>query len=205
LYPFRDARELQKKRESLRAVGIPHYVGAYVKPRHGGDIKRAAKLWLSADFLAVIDPGELVRAAVSNPRFDAVLRVPSPIGKDAMEYRRSNFNSILANLAKRNGVAYGIDFSYYLQTNGYKRAKIFGREMQNMLLCRRKIPIIMASLASEPYEMRLPENLSCFGKVLGLNTSQAKAAVSSIYKEILEIKHKRKTGKLIRLGVELVE
>jgi RNase P/RNase MRP subunit p30 len=205
LYPFKEARELHKKRESLKALSTGHYVGIYVKPRSVGDIKKAAKLWMSADFLAVIDPGELVRVAVSVPRVDAVFRVPSGIGKDALEYRRSNWNAVLSGIAQKNKVSYGIDFSYFSQSSGYKLAKLLGREMQNVRMCRRKIPILMASFGREPYEIRLPENLSCFGKVLGLNTSQAKVAVSSAIKEILERKRKRRTGKLIRPGVELIE
>jgi len=204
LYNFRDAREILKKREQLKALGIPYHVGIYVKPRSSGDIKKAAKLWIAADFLAVIDPGELVRAAVSNPKVDAVFRVPSSVSRDALEYRRSNWNSILSGIAQKNKVAYGIDFSYFVQSSGYKLAKIFGREMQNVLLCRRKIPVLIASLATEPLEMRMPENLSCFARVLGLNSPQSKSAVSSVLEKILEIKRKRRKGVLVRPGVELI-
>ena len=205
LYDFKNPKEIQKKREALKALGIPHYVGICVKPNSMGDIKKAAKLWLYADFLAVIDPGDFVRASVSNPRIDAVFRVPSGVGKDSVEYRRSNFNSVLANLARRNGVAYGLDFSYFLNSSGYRRAKILGREMQNVLLCRRKVPILMASLASEPYEMRLPENLSALSRVLGLTHEQSKASNSSHYESIIKRKHKRRSPEYVRPGVELVK
>ena len=204
LYSFKDRKEILRKKDELQKQNIRAYVGIYVHPRSAGDIKKVAKLWIAADFLAVIDPGDFVRVAVSNPKIDAVLRVPSSVARDALEYRRSNFNAILANISLKNKVAYGIDFSYFMQSSGYKLAKILGREMQNVLLCRRKIPILIASLATEPLELRLPENLSAVSRILGLNSRQARSAVSDSYRHILEIKHKRRKGVLVRPGVELI-
>jgi len=209
LYPFKDKKEIQRKRDELKKTlrdNPNHFVGVYTVPKSLADIKRLTKqFWLSADFLAVINPGELVRLAVSNPRIDAVFRVPSVIGRDSTEYRRSNFNAILANIASQNKVAYGIDFSYFLENSGYSLAKLLGREMQNIRLCRRKTKILMASLAKNPMELRLPENLSAFGRVLGLNSPQSKAAVSSVIQDIIVRKEKRRSGKFVRPGVELVE
>lgn len=207
LYPFKDKKEIQRKRDELKkTLGESHFVGVYTVPKSLGDIKRLAKqFWLSADFLAVINPGELVRLAVSNPRIDAVFRVPSIIGRDSTEYRRSNFNAILANIASQNKVAYGIDFSYFLENSGYSLAKLLGREMQNIRLCRRKTKILMASMAKTAMELRLPENLSAFGRVLGLNSPQSKAAVSSAIQDIIVRKEKRRSGKFVRPGVELID
>jgi len=205
LYPFKDRRDIQKKKDELAKAKINAYVGIYVTPRSSGDLKRAAKLFLHADFLAVINPGELARLAVSNPRFDAVFRIPAIFGRDSPEYRKSNFNAILANLAAKNKVAYGSDFSYFLENSGYSIAKLLGREMQNIRLCRRKVPIIIASLAKNEWELRLPENLSAFARVLGLNYKQSKAAVSSAIKAILELKEKRRSKLYVRPGVEIIE
>lgn len=208
LYPFRDRKEIQRKRDELKKTlrDNSHFVGVYVIPKSSGDIKRLTKqFWLSADFLAVINPGELARLAVSNPRIDAVFRVPSIIGRDSTEYRRSNFNAILANIASQNKVAYGLDFSYFLENSGYSLAKLLGREMQNIRLCRRKTKILMASMAKTAMELRLPENLSAMGRVLGLNSLQSKAAVSSAIQYIIVRKEKRRSGKFVRPGVELVE
>jgi RNase P/RNase MRP subunit p30 len=207
LYPLRDRKELQKKKDELKkTLRDTHYVGVYTIPKSSGDIKRLTKqFWLSADFLAVINPGELVRLAVSNPRIDAVFRVPSIIGRDSTEYRRSNFNAILANIASQNKVAYGIDFSYFTENSGYSLAKLLGREMQNIRLCRRKTKILMASMAKTAMELRLPENLSAMGRVLGLNSPQSKAAVSSAIQDIIVRKEKRRSGKFVRPGVELID
>jgi RNase P/RNase MRP subunit p30 len=207
LYPFRDRKEIQRKRDELRkTLRDSHFVGVYTVPKSLGDIKRLTKqFWLSADFLAVINPGELVRLAVTNPRIDAVFRVPSIIGRDSTEYRRSNFNAILANIASQNKVAYGLDFSYFLENSGYSLAKLLGREMQNIRLCRRKTKILMASMAKTAMELRLPENLSAMGRVLGLNAPQSKAAVSSAIQDVVVRKEKRRSGKFVRPGVELVD
>lgn len=203
LYPFKDKSEIAKKKAELAKAKINAKVGIYVLPRFAADLKKAAKLRLSADFLAVINPGELVRLAVSNPAFDAVFRVPQVFGRDAPEYRRSNFNAILANIAAKNKVAYGLDFSCFLENSGKPLAKLLGREMQNIRLCRRKTPIIIASLANEPWQIRLPENLAAFARILGLNFPQSNAAVSTAIKEILDRKEKRRSSSFVMPGVEL--
>ena len=205
LYPFKDRNEIVKKKAQLQKQNIAVYVGAYVVPKTPGDLKRAAKLWLSADFLAVINPGELARLAVSNPRFDAVFRVPFVYGRDSFEYRHSNLNVVLANLAAKDKVAYGLDFSYFLENSGNSLAKLLGREMQNVRLCRRKTRILIASMAQNAWQLRMPENLSAVARVLGLNSPQSKAAVSSIIQDIIKLKEKRRSGKLVRPGVELVD
>ena len=206
LYPFKDRKELQHKKDALKkTIKDIHYVGVYVIPKHAGELKKIAKLWLEADFLAVINPGELVRLAVSNPRIDAVFRVPTIIGRDSTEYRKSNWNAILTNIAVSNRVSYGIDFSYFLENSGYSLAKILGREMQNVRLCRRKSKILIASLAQNAWQLRMPDNLSALARVLGLNAGQSRTAVSSAIKDILVSKEKRRSGKFVRPGVELVD
>lgn len=207
LYPFRERKDIQKKKDELKKTlrDFPHYVGIYTIPKHAGELKRAAKLWLEADFVAVINPGELARLAVSNPRIDAVFRVPNVMGRDNPEYRKSNFNAILANLSMQNKVAYGIDFSYLLENSGYPLAKLIGREMQNVRLCRRKTKILIASMAQNAWQLRMPENLSAIARVLGLNSPQSKASVSSAIYDIIKSKEKRRSGKFVRPGVELVD
>lgn len=207
LYAFKDRKEIQHKKDELKKTlrNSPHYVGLYVVPKHAGELKKIAKLWLEADFLAVINPGELVRLAISNPRIDAVFRVPSVMGRDSTEYRRSNWNAILTNISVQNKVAYGIDFSYFLENSGYSLAKLLGREMQNVRLCRRKTKILIASMAQNVWQLRMPENLSAIGRLLGLNAPQSKAAVSSAIQDIIKSKEKRRSGKFVRPGVELVE
>jgi len=209
LYPFRDRKEILRKKDELKKTlgpSMEFYVGVYTIPRSAGDIKRLTKqFWLTADFLAVINPGELVRLAVSNPRIDAVFRVPTIIGRDSTEYRRSNWNAILTNIAVQNKVSYGIDFSYFLENSGYSLAKLLGRDMQNVRLCRRKIKILMASMAQNAWQLRMPENLSAIGRVLGLNSQQSKASVSSAIQDIIKAKEKRRSKAFVRPGVELVD
>lgn len=207
LYAFRDKHEIAKKREELKKIlrDSPFHVGIYVIPKHAGELKRIAKLWLEADFLAVINPGELVRLAVSNPRIDAVFRVPTIIGRDSLEYRKSNWNAILTNIANQNKVSYGIDFSYFLENSGYSLAKLLGREMQNVRLCRRKTKILIASMAQNVWQLRMPENLSAMARVLGLNAGQSRTAVSSAIRDIIVSKEKRRSKAFIRPGVELIE
>ncbi|MGB9675530.1 MAG: RNase P subunit p30 family protein [Candidatus Nanoarchaeia archaeon] len=205
LYNFKTKKEILKKKEELQKQGISCYVGSYIKPNSAQDIKKGAKLWLASDFLAVIEPGQFIRQAVSNPRIDAVFGVPNTFGRDYIEYRASNWNVVLTNIAKKSKVCYGIDFSQILKCSGFLRAKLIGREMQNIRLCRGKIPILIASLANEPWQIRWPTDLAAFGRILGLNAPQSKAAVSTLYKFIIRRKEERRSPTFIMPGVKLIE
>jgi RNase P/RNase MRP subunit p30 len=203
LYPFGSKKEILNKKEELKELNC--YVGTYIIPNNLQSIRRLTKLWLLSDFLVVLNPGKYVRAAVNNPKIDAVFRVPTILGRDFLEYRNSNWNAILTNIAQKNKICYGIDLSQILESDGYPRAKLLGREAQNVRLCYRKIPILLATFAREPWQVKLPENLAAFGRVLGLSAPLSKAAISKSYEDILKKKEARRKPTFVQPGVELVE
>jgi len=203
LYPFKSKADLVKKKKELQDLKV--FFGIYLKPNKP-QIRISNQLYLEADLIAVSSQDEkIIRAAVSNPKIDLIFRVPSSAGRDHPAYRRSNFNEILANLAKQNKVRYAIDFSALLEHEGIARAKLLGREAQNVRLCRRKIPIIIASFAKDVWQLRNPHDLSAIAQLLGLNAPQAKAAVSSAILKIIKCKQKRRLKGFIAPGIRVVE
>lgn len=200
LYETKSAKELKEKKKQFPGEKI----GIYLKPKKP-QIKFSNQLYLEADIIAVSSQNEaVIRSAVSNPKIDLVFSVPSSVGKDALHYRRSNFNEIFVNLAKQNKVRYAIDFSQLLENEGIARAKLWGREAQNIRLCRRKIPIIISSFAKNPWQMRNPKDLAAIVVLLGLNEKQAKKAISDNIEVILKEKQKRRSKEFIAPGIRVI-
>lgn len=201
LYPLKSVKEIQAKKKQFPNVCI----GIYLKPRKS-QVKLSNQLYLESDLVAVSSQNEnIIRAAVSNPKIDLVFGVPSSAGKEHTHFRYSNFNEIFANLAKQNKVSYAVDFSQILESKDVARAKLFGREMQNVKLCRRKVPVIIASFAKDKWQLRNPNDLSAIVQLLGLNAPQAKAAVATNVSAILKQKNKRRSKKYIAPGIKLID
>lgn len=203
LYNIKSVKELKEKKKQL--AKLPVKIGVYLKPKKP-QIKISNQLYLEADLIAVSSQNEaVIRAAVSNPKIDLVFGVPSSAGRDHPAYRRSNFNEILANLAKKNKVRYAIDFSALLESEGVARAKLWGREAQNVRLCRRKLPIIIASFARNNWQPRNPNDLAAIAQILGLNAPQSKKAVSTNLFSIWKEKQIRRSKQFIAPGIKLVK
>jgi len=201
LYDTKSAKELQAKKAKYPDVKV----GIYLKPKKP-QIKISNQLFLEADLIAVSSQNEaVIRSAVSNPKIDLVFGIPSSSGKDHLHYRRSNFNEILANLAKQYKVRYAIDFSQLLENQGIARAKLWGREAQNVKLSRRKIPIIIASFAKNKWQLRNPNDLAAIAQLLGLTSSQAKNSVSNNIFAILKEKEKRRSKTFVAPGIKLIK
>ncbi|MBW2970027.1 hypothetical protein KY319_02795 [Candidatus Woesearchaeota archaeon] len=89
--------------------------------------------------------------------------------KEHTHYRKSGMNQVLCKLATNKKVKIGFAFSTILNNHGQKRAIILGRMMQNIKFCKKyKTPIIIASFAANPYEMRAEAELKAFFSQLGL-------------------------------------
>jgi RNase P/RNase MRP subunit p30 len=205
LYPFKSRGEILEKKKKFPNTKI----GTFILANRASDLKKLPNLYLDSDLIAVQTFAEdIVRSAANNPRIDIICGITTAHGRDHLEYRRSNLNAIVANIMKDNKMSYGLNFAQLYAgkgTGSYPLAKILGREMQNIRLTRRKIPIVFASFASDVWQMRLPENLSAFSRVLGLNHPQSKAAVSTAIEAILKRKEHRRSKEFVRPGIRLVE
>ncbi len=197
LYPTRG--ELLEKKKVFPAVGF------YLRAEKISDLKKINSVYLEADLTAVSSQDEsVIRAAASNPKVDLLFEITSASGKDHLHYRRSGVNDIVVNIAKKSGQSYGLSFRHFLEQKPIARAKILGREMQNIRLARRKIPIIIASFSEIPEQIRKPENLQTFSRVLGLNHPQSRAATAGVIQAIIQRKAQIKSKEYVRPGVRLV-
>ena len=96
----------------------------------------------------------------------------------------SGLNEVICRLASKNEVAMGISFSAIL--NSKNRSWLLARLMQNVRLCRKyKVKMVMASFASDKYEMRHARDLLNFCLVLGMNDKEAGEALNFKKKEML--------------------
>ncbi len=209
LYQNKTRDEISQRRAALKAIskGFPSFVGTYVVARKPIDVRKLQALYIDSDLIAVSAQSEdLVRFASESPFVDIIFEINwIATGRDHFEYRRSNLNAVIADLMKKNKQSYALSFCPFLSFESYARAKVLGREMQNIRFCRRKLPVIVASFARSAEQMRLPENLSAFSRVLGLNFPQSKAAVSAAIENILKKKEHRRSKSYVMPGIRIVE
>lgn len=120
--------------------------------------------------------------AFEDKRIDLVVSLERSSGRDFMHYRNSGLNQVLCKLAKRNNIAIGFNFNDIL-----KDKPNMGRMIQNIRLCRKyKVRMVLASFASNVYEMRNPKDLMSFGISLGMTEKDAKDAVSVNIREVIK-------------------
>ena len=67
-----------------------------------------------------------------------------------------------------------------LACGGHERARLMGRWMQNIILCRKyNVPILIASCASTPYALRSSHDRQSIGIVLGMQPKEAADAMTT--------------------------
>jgi len=98
---------------------------------------------------------------------------------DFIFYRNSGLDQILCKLAVKNNNIVCFSFNSILNTEKYERAKIFGRIMQNIWLCRKyKVKTLIASFAAKPSEMRALHDLASLFQIIGIHPSEAQKAMN---------------------------
>lgn len=208
LYPNKTRNDIIQRKAKLKSLAgnFPVFVGTYITARKPVDIRKLQSLYLDSDIIAVSAQNEnLVRFASESPFVDMVFEITNPSGREHFEYRHSNLNAVIAGLMKKNKQSYALSFAHLLNFERFNRAKLLGREMQNIRFVRRKIPVIIASFARLPEQIRLPENLSAVARVLGLNHQQSKAAVSVTIDNILKRKAHRRSKDYVMPGIRIVD
>ena len=103
-----------------------------------------------------------------------------PIGhRDAARSRNSGLTPELLASLKQKNIALGFSLHHLFQAE--KPEQHFGRIAQNFKLARKaKIPIIVASLATTPMEMRAEKDIRSLFTLLGLHCDETKKAVSAL-------------------------
>jgi RNase P/RNase MRP subunit p30 len=135
---------------------------------------------------------------------DGVFGLEDNPKRDSMHYRYSSLNQVLCTIASKNRTIIAFPFRMCLRAEPERRAVLFGRIMQNIRLCRKyKVPMALASFATEPYEMRCPSDLASLGLVLRMTPGQSKDSINSISKRIDENK-RIMDGTFIAEGIEIL-
>jgi len=121
---------------------------------------------------------DTMRQLVESKRAD-ILVITERIPKDSLHFRRTAIDSVICELARKKGIVLAFSFSSIL--NARDRALVMGRMMQSIRLCRKhKVKMAFASFARDKWEMRAPEELKAFARVLGMTPSEAESAVNAV-------------------------
>ena len=123
-----------------------------------------------------------VRKLVNNKNLDIIVSSEKLAEKDSLHYRNSGLNQVTCKLAKQNKIAVAFSFNDILKSND--KAKLLGRMMLNVKLCRKyKVKTVVASFATNKYEMRSSHDLLSFAEIIGMTPKEAKEALNFKKKE----------------------
>jgi len=138
-----------------RITKIEVEIGLLAEEKH---IRKAKKL---VNFVLV---SQAKRGAFENKDI-TVCNLERISRRDFMHHRGSGLDSVLCKLAQKNNIT--ITFSLYSMLKGTE--KIIGRIKQNIKLCRKyKIKTVIASFASDPYEMRGYKDLESLFSIISI-------------------------------------
>lgn len=126
--------------------------------------------------LSLVDASSSVKDAIMK-KSTIIYNQEASKEKDPFRYR-ATLDSRSAQLAKEQKTIIAINFTHLLKN---QTPQTTARVQQTILLCRKKkLPLIIASFASQPKDMRAPTDLQSLMSVLGASSQQAKSAVSHL-------------------------
>jgi len=111
------------------------------------------------------DDDELDRKILEKEKID-ILLLNQRERKDRQKQRESGFDHVMAKLAKKNGVAIGINFDEIINSHGKNKADILARIRQNVKICNKE-KLKMVFLKAKEKNIY---DLKSLGLVLGMPT-----------------------------------
>ena len=133
----------------------------------------------------IIFKGEIqtIRKLIETKKIDIVTNLEEIYPNDNLNFRSSGIDQVVCKLASKNNIAVAFNFSLILNNDSFNRAKFLGRMMQNVRLFRKyKVKMIIASFASNEFELRSKDALRSFGICIGMNPKEAKDATEYLNK-----------------------
>ncbi len=129
---------------------------------------------------------ELFRKAIEKALVDAIW--PDRLsGKDKLTHPYTLLNNVNAKLMAKYHVSLLFPFVDILKTSGVERAKVWNRMKYEMKICiKKKVPVIIASMAEKEDELVGLHTLRAFGELLGLPPNEAKKALYYVHEKIIE-------------------
>jgi len=142
------------------------------------------------------------RAALERLHPDIIYGLEEGTRADMIHQRNAGLNHITCKMAAAIGTSVGFSFSSLLDLRN--RTRIIGRMAQNIKLCRKYgVKMLIASFATDPMQMRAPEELQSLFRTIGMTQTESKQAlVTADYYVNKAIK--KKQGKFITSGAEYV-
>jgi len=127
----------------------------------------------------VLGGSDNLNREILNNRNVTILLNPEPAARDPLTHKNSGLNQVLCNLASKNKIAIGFSIDRINE-------QLIGKIMQNIKLCRKyKIKMLFFTLAKTKNDLRSAYDLLSLLYSLGMNTEEAKYALTGI-KEIKE-------------------
>jgi len=164
---------------------------AVLAPKTVGETKGLTEKSKDADFILLHKPNEKVlKAAVQDCSIDAT--------DTFVEY------PLIMKLAERN-IAVLLNFNELLNADPARFPKLIYLMSRTVKLCRKyKVPVMIASGASDKYSQRSVSELIAFGENLGMTAGEAKETLYKHQTKIIERNRLKKAGKWIISGVQVV-
>ncbi len=188
-----DFRKKQKKTGELqKGTKLGLHIALLANPKNYHEAKAMSDLVL-------VRGTENNRDLIEKYRPDVLFDIEGIRGKDFIYSRNSGLNSITAKIVAKNKTVIGYSLSNLADS------RKLGRIKQNIKLCRKyKIKEAAFSFASNPYQMRNPNDIISLLIVLGMTPGEAKQSLIAISEKIRENKEKKKPG-YIAEGIIVVE
>lgn len=128
------------------------------------EIKEAKKKNLFVVVKAVTE--EVLRFVLEKTTADLVFGQEMINPKDSVHFRRGGLDQILCKIARDKGKIIGFSFQDILNSN--EKAKVMGRMMLNIKLCRKyKVKTFFGNLSENLFNLRSKKDLEAFWNVLG--------------------------------------
>ncbi len=155
--------------------------------------KNVVKARNKSDLVLLKSDGINDRLAFEQTKPDIIFNLEEVQRKDFIHQRASGLNHIHAKLANKNQIIIGFSFNSLLKNTGIERARIIGRMIQNIEICRKyKVNVGIASFATQPYELRNLHDMEAFFITLGMNTTVNNCA--NVLLDKIKINQKKKKG-----------
>ncbi len=119
------------------------------------------------------------RKILENEQIYAIFGLELTEKKDKLKQKSSGLNEILAKIAVKNNIKIAVSLKELTKLGTTDKANLIARIKQNIKLCRKaKCSLIIASFAKKASEMRDAYDIFSLCLTLGMNTKQAKLALS---------------------------
>ncbi len=183
-----------KKKEAKYTTSLTIIQGIIAEKK---DIPKAKKI---SNFVLTIADEKDSRNVIEQHIPDAMVNFEDNSINDTLKQRYSGLNNVLCDLMAKNDINLCFSLAEIKQNN----EDYLGRIMQNITLAQKhKVPIIIASFTSDPYQMRNPKDIISFFVTIGMKETIAKHGLINCYKKYISNK-KEKAGESFGKGIEVV-